>query len=296
MRRCNNTEAKDGGAANGGDASGGYLGVIKRGDKFYSNVYNPVDGQFYPACMLGVATAEEAARLHDARVLELGLPPTELNFPPPGVLRREVPVIPVKQVAQPAAGNGGGGGAAKRTDEQPALDADGKPVKRPRGRPPGFKSQKKVATEDGPPPGFGAAWEVDGGQVEAHYDVQPPARAAEPPAPLPAPPAPPLDVYTSVEAFLRGVVPPLRDCDATVAASARSGYTCAHFHVVHDTMLNESLPTAVRHDIMARLCAALELELAADQTALHVAFTKACFQEPQAGGEDVAPAGGDAAE
>ena len=112
MRRCNNTEAKDGGAANGGDASGGYLGVIKRGDKFYSNVYNPVDGQFYPACMLGVATAEEAARLHDARVLELGLPPTELNFPPPGVLRREVPVIPVKQVAQPAAGNGGGGGAA----------------------------------------------------------------------------------------------------------------------------------------------------------------------------------------
>ena len=257
--------------------------MVNRGGKFYSTVYNPVDGQLYPACMLGVATAEEAAQMHDAKVKELGLPPTELNFPPPGVVRRELPVIPAAPVAKP-----GGDGVKKRVNEVTPAVSDGDTAKKAKCRPPGTKSHhKKPAANllsDGPPPGFG--WEL--GQQDRQ---QQPAARAEPPAPAPLQ----SEVYTSIEAFLRHITPPLRDCDATVVAAARSGYTTAHFQVVHDTLLNDSLPASVRQDIMARLCAALELGVAADQTALHVAFTKASFQEPQGGeGTPGGEAGGDA--
>ena len=272
-----------------GEAHTGFLGVFKRGDKFYSNVYNPVDGQLYPACMMGVATAEEAAQMHDAKVEELGMPPTELNFPPPGVVRRELPAIPVRLAAPVAKpGGGGGGGVKKKVKEETAADADGDTAKKPRGRPPGSSKShhKKPAANllaDGPPPGFG--WEL------GQDDAQQPAARAEPPPPQQQQ----LEVYTSIEAFLRHIQPPLRDCDATVVAAVRSGYTTAHFQVVHGTLLNDSLPTSVRQDIMARLCAALELGVAADQTALHVAFTKASFQEPQGGeGTPGGEAGGDA--
>jgi len=308
-----------------------YFGVFKGpGDKFFSNVYNSANGFLYPACTVGASSPEAAALEYDVVAKRMAFSDKELNFPPPGIQRRLVPVatgllrpppppprVLMLSLLKTPATNGtlsNAQGAPSETRAAPPPGAQAAVVvgnKRPRAE---STHTAVVAPPPNPPPPVAAPQppvvEVDEPVAKVHRtdkeDVQKTHvngdawRAAGTPSPprVPHPAeeeaAAPAAVverdaedetaaavveYTSVEAFLRDVDPPLCDVVAAIAAAQRCGYSCRHFQLMRETLITDSVEACLRRDIFRRLHESLELTKAADQLALEMSLAKATFVE-----------------
>jgi len=313
-----------------------YFGVFKGpGGKFFSNVYNSANGFLYPACTVGASSPEAAALEYDVVAKRMAFSDKELNFPPPGIQRRLVPVatgllrpppppphVLMLSLLKTPATNGTLSNAQGAPSETKAAPPPGTqaPVVVGNKRPRAEETHTAVVAPPPPPPPVAAPQppvvevEVDEPAAKVHrtdkVDVHETHvngdawRAAGTPSPprVPCPaeeeaaaPAAPAAVverdaeheaaaaavveYTSVEAFLRDVDPPLCDVDAAIAAAQRCGYSCRHFQLMRETLITDSVEACLRRDIFRQLHESLELTKAADQLALEMSLAKATFVE-----------------